>query len=47
MFSEVYWKDLDYGIINIDGEIDGVKDLDIGLGVDVHLGETVRNTFIP
>ena len=39
--SDVYLKDLTYKTIYINGEIDGVKDLHIGSGVDVRLGEMV------
>ena len=40
-FSDVYLKDLTYQTIYINGEIDGVKDLHIGSGVNVQLGEMV------
>lgn len=43
-FSDVYMKELEYGTISIDGEIDGIKDLDIGSGVIFTLGETVWNS---
>ena len=39
--SDVYLKDLTYQTIYINGEIDGVKDLHIGSGVNVQLGEMV------
>ena len=40
--SDVYLKDLTYQTIYINGEIDGVKDLHIGSGVNVQLGEMVK-----
>ena len=39
--SDVYLKDLTYQTIYINGEIDGVKDLHIGSGVNLQLGEMV------
>ena len=39
--ADVYLKDLTYKTIYINGEIDGVKDLHIGTGVNVQLGEMV------
>ena len=45
LYTVVYLNKLTYGTINIDGEIDGVEDLDIGSGVDVLLGEMVKHSI--
>ena len=41
LHSEVYLKELTYTSIYINGEIDGIRDLRIGSGVDIQLGEMV------
>lgn len=43
--SELYFQDLKYTDIYIDGQIDGVRNLSLGQGVNFVIGENVSQSF--
>ena len=45
-FTELYFKDLAYTDIYVDGEINGVQNLSLGQGVNFVIGENVCQNII-